>query len=180
MAIMETKIIQVKNDPEIINEFNETWGHFGWSTLSVQITHSQNTKTYTEPLNYGTGIDTVETTTINYATITYQRDKAMAGYSRLTELEKEYFSSVDALKEVRHIHDTIAHGRSFLSAFLTLYIPIVGIFWVGDAMREHFAAKAARKTPDGQLSEKKREAKIRNIEKRLAEIIEEADWIIGQ
>lgn len=180
MAIMETKIIQVKNDPAIINDFNETWGHFGWSTLSVQITHSQNTRTYTDPLNYGTGIDTVETTTINYATITYQRDKSMEGYRRLVELEQDFFSSLDALNEVRRIDEALSHEKSFLQAILTLYIPVVGLFWVGDAMREYSAAKAARKTPDGKLSDKERAAKIRKLEKRLAAIVEEADFILGQ
>ncbi len=90
MAIMETKIVQVRNDPQTINETNEAWGRFGWSVLSVQVTHSQDTKTYSgifdTPGNY-----TVETTTINYATITYQRDKEMKDYTRIIELESEYW-----------------------------------------------------------------------------------------
>ena len=50
MAITETKIIQVKNSPEIINNANNEWGQFGWSVLNIQITHSQDTKTYTKGL----------------------------------------------------------------------------------------------------------------------------------
>ena len=87
---METKIIQVKNDPYEINASNEAWGRWGWSVLSVQVTHTQNTREYQDWAQYGSNEVTVETTTINYATITYQRDKGMPGYDRILELEQEY------------------------------------------------------------------------------------------
>lgn len=90
MGVMETKIIQVKNDPYEINASNEAWGRWGWSVLSVQVTHSQNTKEYQDWAQYGSNEVTVETTTINYATITYQRDKSMPGYERIMELEQEF------------------------------------------------------------------------------------------
>jgi len=88
--LMETKIIQVSNSPSIINETNELWSYFGWNVQNVQITHSQDTRTYTRGLDYYTGDKTVETTTINYATITYQRDKNMPHYREFCELEREY------------------------------------------------------------------------------------------
>ncbi len=82
MALMETKIIQVANDPNVINASNEEWGKFGWSVQNIQVTHSQDTKTYTKTFtDYVYGDKTVETTTINYATITYQRDKHMTNYA---------------------------------------------------------------------------------------------------
>lgn len=90
MGMMETKIIQVKNDPQVINEVNEAWGRWGWSVLNIQVTHSQNTREYQDWSQYGSNQVTVETTTINYATITYQRDKSMPGYHRICELEQEY------------------------------------------------------------------------------------------
>lgn len=90
MGVMETKIIQVENDPYTINASNEAWGRWGWNVLNVQVTHSQNTKEYQNWAQRGSGEVTVETTTINYATITYQRDKGMSGYSRIAELEQEY------------------------------------------------------------------------------------------
>ncbi len=90
MGMMETKIVQVKNDPETINNCNEIWGKFGWNVLSIQVTHTQNTKTYTAWYQYNTGDATVETTTINYATITYQRDKGMENYTQLAKLENEF------------------------------------------------------------------------------------------
>ena len=92
MGAMETKIVQVNNNPETINRCNEEWGNFGWYVLSVQVTHSQDTKTYSKGMDYYTGDKTVETTTINYATITYQRDKGMRNYSEIVELENEYHS----------------------------------------------------------------------------------------
>lgn len=90
MGVIETKIIQVKNDPQIINAANEAWGRWGWSVLNIQVTHTQNTREYQNWAQYGSNEVTVETTTINYATITYQRDKGIAGYNRLLELEQEY------------------------------------------------------------------------------------------
>lgn len=98
MAIMETKIIQVKNDPNIINAVNEEWGRWGWSVLNIQITHTQNTKEYQDWTQYGSNEVTVETTTINYATITYQRDKSMPNYDRIAALEKEYNSASDRMQ----------------------------------------------------------------------------------
>ena len=90
MGIMETKTIQVRNDPREINAANEAFGRWGWSVLNVQITHTQNTKEYQEWYQYGSNAVTVETTTINYATITYQRDKGMKCYDRILELEQEF------------------------------------------------------------------------------------------
>lgn len=97
MLLAETKMIQVANDPATINQTNEEWGSFGWSVLNVQITHTQDSRTYTRGLDFFTGDSTVETTTINYATITYQRDKKMENYTQISQLERQYLS----LKEDR-------------------------------------------------------------------------------
>ena len=90
MALMETMIVQVANDPTTINSMNNELGSFGWSVLSIQVTHSQDSRTYTRGLDYLTGDLTTETTTINYATITYQRDRKMDNYAKLVELERSY------------------------------------------------------------------------------------------
>ena len=99
MALMETKIIQVTNDPGVINSANNEWASFGWSVLSIQITHSQDTKTYSRGLDYFTGDSTVETTTINYASITYQRDKKMENYQQIAQLEREYQALIAEMDE---------------------------------------------------------------------------------
>lgn len=93
MALTETKIMQTQNSPEIINSLNGEMGSFGWNVLSIQVTHTQNTKTYTKGLDMllSTGVDTVETTTIEYATIAYQRDRQMQNYAEITALEQRYF-----------------------------------------------------------------------------------------
>ncbi len=102
MAILETKIIQVSNSPEIINSFNEENGSFGWSVQNIQVTHSQDTKTYTKTLwDVYSGDKTVETTTINYATITYQRDKKMDNYDRIAALEREYDQLAGRILQVK-------------------------------------------------------------------------------
>lgn len=96
--ILETKIIQVNNDPSIINATSELWGKFGWMVTNVQVTHSQDTKTYTKGFSdYYTGMKTVETTTINYATVTLQRNKAIPHYQQIVELQNEYEDLSSAL-----------------------------------------------------------------------------------
>lgn len=111
MAITETKVMQTQNDPAVINNLNNEMSSFGWNVLSIQITHNQNTRTYTKGLDMllSTGINTVETTTIEYATITYQRDRQMANYSQIIDLEREYFEVRDEL--IRQIDAIEANDR---------------------------------------------------------------------
>ena len=93
MALLETKVLQVENDQETITDTSNLMGSFGWTVLSVQVTHSQNTKTYGM-----TDINTVETTTINYATMTMQRDKHMPNYAEIARLEDEYNQAEQAVR----------------------------------------------------------------------------------
>ena len=82
MSLLETKVLQVENDQEAITNMSNVMGSFGWTVLSVQVTHSQNSK------DLG---DRVQTTTINYATMTLQRDKHMPNYAEIVRLEDEYY-----------------------------------------------------------------------------------------
>ncbi len=109
MALLETKIIQVNNSPEAINSSSEERGCFGWSVQNVQVTHSQDSRTYTKGLDYVTGDLTVETTTINYATITYQRDKTMSNYERVAELERVYDWSGEQIRRLVSEIDRLKH-----------------------------------------------------------------------
>ncbi len=93
MAVYETKVVQVRNEPEILNFTNEEYGHFGWSVQNVQVTQTQERRQISS--------DYVETTTYNYATITYQRDRHMNNYAQITELEKEYFEIVDEIPRAK-------------------------------------------------------------------------------
>lgn len=82
MSLLETKVIQVENDQDVITNTSNLMGSFGWTVLSVQVTHSQNSK------DLG---DRVQTTTLNYATMTLQRDKHMDNYAEIVRLENEYY-----------------------------------------------------------------------------------------
>ena len=82
MSLLETKVIQVENDQNTITNTSNLMGSFGWTVLSVQVTHSQNSK------DLG---DRVQTTTLNYATMTLQRDKHMPNYAEVVRLENEYY-----------------------------------------------------------------------------------------
>lgn len=103
MAI-ETKIMRVENSESIINETNRLMGYFGWDTSNVQITNSQSSRTYSSAWDQigGNQTQTVETTVINYATVTYQRDKNIAHRDQLCELEDEFWRVDESLKECKN------------------------------------------------------------------------------
>lgn len=178
MGVMETKVIQVRNDPEEINRSNEEWGRFGWSVLSIQVTHSQNTKTYTKGFDYYTGDKTVETTTINYATITYQRDKEGKNYSRFAELEKEYQSLRDycvSQKMPSRKSGTKSYKWGFILLLLIWPVGLVYLAYV-------FYCNNIKSAPEAEKEyEKEVEAYKREIQKkenRMKEILHEADQLM--
>lgn len=101
MKNVETKVMQVRNSTEVINQYNNDQSCFGWEVMNVQITHSQNTKTYSSAWDIlgGNETATVETTTINYATITYKRDSNMPHYEEIVSLERKYDSIIQAMAD---------------------------------------------------------------------------------
>lgn len=108
MAYYETKVVQMSNDPSVINALNNLHGAFGWMVINTQITNSQDSRIYQSAPN----TITTETTTINYATITYQRDREMPHYEELSKLEDEY----DAI-ERNAMNQTISK-RSWIGMFI--------------------------------------------------------------
>lgn len=128
MAMMETKVVQVQNDPEILNQANEVWGSFGWNVMSVQVTHTQNTKTYTKGMmDYYSGDKTVETTTINYATVTYQRDKEMQGYREVVALEQAFNAEMQKLSEISSAQENTPTLGKKVATFFILYVVIIAL-----------------------------------------------------
>ena len=129
MASLETKIIQVENSPNVINQANAEWGSFGWNVQNVQITHSQDTRTYTKTAwDVYSGDKTVETTTINYATITYQRDRGMENYQAVSQLEYEYNSALEQMESII-TNAPDASINWFIAIWLLCLFPI-GIFYL--------------------------------------------------
>ena len=158
--MLETKIVQVDNNPATINQCNEEWGSFGWNVLSVQVTHSQDSRTYSKGMDYYTGDKTVETTTINYATITYQRDKEMPNYTRIAELENRYRNLID---EAQSLFVTRKKLSTIAIILLVLMWPI-GLVYL--AYRIYLAVMDAKKEPERK--------------KRVLEIKEELDRLQSQ
>lgn len=192
MAIMETKIVQVKNDPGIINYTNEEWSRWGWSVLSVQVTHSQNTKTYTDGLSDEVNNRyTVETTTINYATITYQRDKEMPNYGKIARLEQEEASvesRVDEFLKDRYAQlksmeppEALEFHYGILHILLTIFLLycwiIPGVLYIRSKVREYKAAKACDKGKIAQMQAEYDRYKNQLAEERARLIAEEHDRI---
>lgn len=168
MSIMETKIIQVKNSESVINESNERWGRFGWNVLSIQITHSQDTKTYSNSMTYYTGEHTVETTTINYATITYQRDKGMANYAQIAALEQEYENSAQEIAQLQASTEMWYYPGCFFTICLILLWPL-GLAYV---------AYKIYQTVQMSKREKENAVVIEKLRKRMAEILDEAAGLL--
>lgn len=94
---LETKFVQVKNDPNVINAINNLAAIWGWTVQNVQVT--DNKVTYEGNSSgwvneYGAHITTeVITEHTNYASITYQRDMDHPNYARLRALEEDYNTS---------------------------------------------------------------------------------------
>ena len=90
--MIETKVLRIENDEDVINETSRNWGCFGWTMTNLQVTHSENTKTYSSAWDQigGNRSQTVETTVVDYATVTLQRDTSHAHYMELVDLEEEY------------------------------------------------------------------------------------------
>ena len=101
---MQTEMIQVKNDPKIINEVNSNAAIWGWSVLNIQITDQKIVREGDSKggLQQGFFNDKYVVTTevitehVNYASITYQRDLDDPRTARLAELEKAYYSCENA------------------------------------------------------------------------------------
>lgn len=93
---LETKFVQVPNDPEHINAINNLAAVWGWTVQNIQVTDSKITYEgdshgwVTDYGYYGTTERITEHT--NYASITYQRDMDNPKYEQLTALEDAYNS----------------------------------------------------------------------------------------
>ena len=106
MAITETRVVQVPNDPRVINTSNEAWRRWGWTVLGVQVTNSQDShisggsfsSSTHDGITSGLGTIEIETTVINYATITYQRDTGMENYEQIAALQRDYENSDARMK----------------------------------------------------------------------------------
>lgn len=168
----ETKVMQVRNDVDDINECNEMMGKFGWKVLSVQVTHSQNTKTYTGVYDYGTGNQTVETTTINYATITYQRDRDMRNYAQIAALEQEYDL---VATEIHNMKEKMVEERQVNWLFVIFLISVwpIGVAYVVYKILGRNKKKALQAALQAE-----RENKIETNKKRMEQILIEADRLL--
>ena len=136
MALLETKVLQVENDQETITNMSNLMGSFGWTVLSVQVTHSQNSK------DLG---DRVQTTTLNYATMTLQRDKHMPNYAEIVRLENEYHQCADTerglAKEIRKLE--VQQHNSKYTPLLIVFVVFVLYRSVVNAVASAFGAGVA-------------------------------------
>ena len=91
---LETKFVQVPNDPSTINAINNLAAVWGWTVQSIQVTDSKVSyegDSYGWVTDYGTHIrKEIITEHTNYASITYQRDMDDPKCMKLSKLEAAY------------------------------------------------------------------------------------------
>lgn len=184
MGMMETKVVQVENTPESINQAGELWGCFGWNVTSVQVTHSQNTKTVTEGLGWYTGTNTVKTTTINYATITLQRDRDIPYHDKLAAYQAEFETIMDTLEV-----EAVPGKSNLTSLFICVFLGVVGLAlclehpYVGISMIvcALFAPSIVRGFNESAEKKARKEIRRRNNERktRANELLEKAESLLN-
>lgn len=91
---LETRFVQVPNNPQTINAINDLAAVWGWSVTSIQVTDSKVTyegNSHGWVSDYGAYIEKeIVTEHTNYASITYPRDMDDPHYRQLVALEAEY------------------------------------------------------------------------------------------
>lgn len=91
---LETKFVQVPNNPKTINAINNLAAVWGWTVQSIQVTDSKVSyegDSYGWVSSYGAHVTReIITEHTNYASITYQRDMDSPKYAELSRLEAEY------------------------------------------------------------------------------------------
>lgn len=183
--MLETKVVQVKNEPDTINSTNREKACFGWRVQNVQITNSQDSRTYTNGLDYLTGNLTVETTTLNYATITYQRDTNMSNHARIAELEREadwlegkIYEVVAEIKELEQMDPAAINVVKWglLGCFGIVIFPI-GIIIMYIARKKYDReTKEKRAFKESQLREKGQQ--FNELCKQREAILKEAEGLL--
>ena len=118
--MIETKVLRVENTESAINSVGRTRGCFGWTVTNVQVTHSENTKTYSSAWDQigGNQTQTVETNIVDYATITLQRDTALEHYMDLVDLEEEYDHLAEQAEDFRTAVEKNEQSEFWTNLFL--------------------------------------------------------------
>ena len=163
MASFETKVIQVSNSTSVIDGINWKNGSFGWNVLGVQITHSQDNRIYQDPVNVMTGSITIESKTVDYATITYQRDMGMTNYDEIVALESEY----DAVEEeINLLRNELYGNAGCLKELILIMIWPIGLAYLLLFKKEKDKEKAGK------------QKQIEQFNNRLEEIVSEARQLL--
>jgi hypothetical protein len=157
MAIIETKVMRVENSDTKITEISNDLACFGWTVTNVQVTHSQNSKTYSSAWDQlgGNQSQTVETTTINYATMSLQRDKTMQNYAQIKELENEYWALQREFDETEAAFENEINEGCLMMALKLCLWPITLI---------RFLLSLGKESKSDKLLKHKKEIRERQLE----------------
>ena len=163
--MIETKVLRVENTESSINSVGRTRGCFGWTVTNVQVTHSENTKTYSSAWDQigGNQTQTVETNIVDYATITLQRDTAMANYMKIVDLEEEYERLAN---QEETLSATVEKGDPARSCWYYLFWPYSLLFF---KMFGQGAKKAAEQASP----------ELEKVQARMQEILRESRALLS-
>lgn len=138
---LETRFVQVPNDPQTINAINNLAAVWGWTVQSIQVTDSKISYEGDSTgwiSDYGAYVQMqIITEHTNYASITYQRDMDDPKYEKLSFLEEKYnkcddisFLTDDEETQKKKIEEEIDKKHSlFKTLFIVaLVVTIWGLF----------------------------------------------------
>lgn len=155
--MIETKVMRIENTEECINQIGRERVCFGWTVTNVQVTHSENTKTYSSVWDQigGNRSQTVETNIVDYATVTLQRDTALAHYMELVDLEEEYDELSEQAVNLRSAIDKKESGS-----------------WISDLAImpwDRLLAKKLRKKPEEEAAQLR--TQLEQVENRMEAVL---------
>lgn len=155
--MIETKVLRVENDEDVINDVGRERICFGWTVANVQVTHSENTKTYSSVWDQigGNRSQTVETNIVDYATVTLQRDTALTHYMELVDLEEEYDGLAEQANRLKGAINKKESGSWILD------LPMMP--W------ERLLAKKLRKKPEEEADQLRMQ--LQQVENRMKEVL---------
>ena len=140
---LETKFVQVPNDPSTINAINNLAAVWGWTVQSIQVTDSKVSyegDSYGWVTDYGVYVrKEIVTEHTNYASITYQRDMDIKNYTQLCAYEESYndcdrttYLASDELAQMQDAESKMNayNKRIKLSVIIGISCLVIGVFGI--------------------------------------------------
>lgn len=122
MALKETITIQTVNNPKVINELHERYAVFFWNVLHVQITHDMDSHLEFRDAGFGNIEIRNAKSNVEFATITYERDKLIPYYDAIKATEAKYDKMERILRMEKGLMNSIRRGFPIFLSILMYFV----------------------------------------------------------